>query len=110
MEMYGFVHSKNLMVSIVESYEDSLLDTQKGQELVMKGDFICTDVSGDQLVVSPEYVNAMKKVKIVTNPTQKIQSPFVQEYMRQLNEMDNLIQQESDSYINGEQDGWKIVK
>ena len=95
--MYGFVHRKDIVVSRYEALEDGLLDTVNGQMFVTKGDHICTNVDGDTLVFSPEYVAAMKQIKVVTNPTlHKKESPFVQEHIKHMMSACDLQQDESE--------------
>lgn len=93
--MYGFVHRKDLIVSKYEALEDGILDTIHGQVIVGKGDHICTNADGDTLVFSPDYVEEMKKVKMVTNPTQKRESPFTEEHFKLMTQACNLEQDES---------------
>ena len=94
--MYGFVHKKDIYTSMRKVYEDSILTTISGQVDVEAGNYIGTNVDGDQLIFSEAYVNEMKKIKVVTNPTHKMDSPFVSEYMKQLQEMPELLQDESE--------------
>ena len=88
--MYGLVHRKDIFTSVVEAVENGLLAVPSGQMLVSKGDYIATNFDGDQTVVSREYVEAMKRIKIVTNPTDNVK-PFVQEHTKEMLQEDGKI-------------------
>ena len=95
--MYGLVHRKDIYTSMRKVYEDSILTTISGQVDVEAGNYIGTNVDGDQLIFSEDYVNEMKQIKAVTNPThKKAPEGFASEYMKQLQMMEQLQQDESE--------------
>lgn len=93
---YGWVHRKNIITSMSKVYENSLLDTPQGQEFASEGDWIATNVDGDQLIISEQYIQEMSQIKVVPSTRQKKSSPFVEEYMKQLQEMTPLQQEENE--------------
>ena len=95
--MYGFAHRKDIFTSMTKAIENSVLTTISGQVNVEVGNWVCTNLDGDRLIVSDAYVDAMKQVKVVTSPTRK-KAPegLASEYMRQLSEMPMLQQDESE--------------
>ena len=97
--MYGFVHSKDIITSMTKAYENSVLFTISGEQPVFKGDYVLTNLDGDQFIASDEYVEAMKQIKVVTNtnPTlHKKESPFVQEHIKHMMSACDLQQDENE--------------
>lgn len=95
--MYGFVHRKDIITSMTKAYENSEILLPSGTYEVPKGSYIATNLDGDQICISEEYVAAMKQIKVVTNPTlHKKQSPFVQEHIKHMMSACDLQQEESE--------------
>lgn len=104
--MKGLVHRKNIIVSVNEAYENAVLETIEGHVPVFKGDKICSNMDGDQLVFSSDYIQKFEEVEIKPVEKKKMESSFAAMYAEQIEQMNELEQEEDESYIKGKQNGW----
>lgn len=104
-----FVHKNNLIRSATKPFENTLLETIRGKELATPQDNIITNYYGEQFVVSDDYIREMERVEIKPSKRKKMNSPFVEQYMKQMKMMSNLQQEEDSEYIEKFQDRVRSV-
>lgn len=100
--MSQYYAHKKYLVRFEEMKKDGMLYTQFTNIPFLKGDRMATDYLGNQWIVSKgqddEYY---VPVEVKLNAPTKKQSPFEEQYAKQLIETPTLDQEESEEYIAG---------
>lgn len=105
-----FVHRKNIIKGYEKVEEDFTLHTLQGEYQGVKGDFIATNLDDDMLIISQDYIDAMKNIEIKPHPNKQMSESATGEYIKQLKMMNQLNQEEDQEYIEGMQLGWAYKK
>lgn len=103
--------NKNKLYKTIEILQDDvLLHHLSGEVFGYKGDALATTYNDEKEIICKSELHNYIEVKIETQPTETNPTPFVDEYVKQLCEMSNLNQEETDEYIEGKNEGWAYKK